>query len=140
MRFIVRLVVLVLVLALGFVAAIYIASEYGGEVVVLHTTQGNSEATTHLWVVDDSGFQWLRAGTPDNGWLKRIGANPEVTVERAGETQSYRAVPVRDPVVRDRIHALMREKYGAADSLISLIRDGSLSVPVRLDPVTAPAQ
>ena len=66
MRFIVRLVVLVLVLALGFVAAIFIASEYGGEVVVLHTTQGNSDTTTHLWVVDESGFQWLRAGTPDS--------------------------------------------------------------------------
>ena len=140
MRFIVRLVVLVLVLAVGFVAAIYIASEYGGENVVLHTTQGNADKTTHLWVVDDSGFQWLRSGTPDSGWLKRIGANPEVTVEREGESRSYRAVPVRDPVVRDRIHALMREKYGVADQLVSLIRDGSLSVPVRLDPAAPPAQ
>ncbi len=140
MRFIVRLVVLLLVLAVGFVGAIYAASELGGELVVLHTRQGNDEATTRLWVVDDSGFAWLRAGTPESGWLKRIGANPEVTVERDGETLQFRAVPVRDPVVRDRIHALMRAKYGFADRMVSVIRDGTLSVAVRLDPVATPAQ
>lgn len=138
MRFIVRLVTFALVLAAGFIASVYIASEYGGEVVVLHTLQGNDEETTHLWVVDDSGFAWLRSGTPESGWLRRIGANPEVTVERAGQTYQFRAVPVREPMVRDRIHALMRDKYGLADQLISTIRDGDLSVPVRLDPVTKP--
>jgi hypothetical protein len=49
----------------------------------------------------------------------------------------YRALPVRQPQVRDRIHALMREKYGMADRLVSLIRDPAQSVPVRLEPLGA---
>jgi hypothetical protein len=135
MRILLRLVALVVVLAIGFVAAIFIASEYGGEVVVVHTHDGAGEKVTHLWVVDDAGFAWLRAGMPDSGWLKRIDANPDVTVERAGQTQHFKAVPVHDPGVRDRIHALMREKYPTADRLISVIRDPNGSVPVRLEPV-----
>jgi hypothetical protein len=134
MRWIVRLVVLVVVLVAGFFGAVMLASEYGGEVVVLHTKDGDADKTTHLWVVDDAGFAWLRAGTPGSGWLKRIEANPDVTVERGGQTYHFRAVPVREPVVRDRIHALMREHYPLADRLISVMRDGNDSVAVRLEP------
>ena len=47
-------------------------------------------------------------------------------------------MPVFDPVLRDRIHRLMRDKYGSADRWISIIRDGGASVPVRLDPPAAP--
>jgi hypothetical protein len=135
MRFIVRLVVLLLLLGVAFFASIYIASEYGGEVVVLRTHDGDAERATHLWVVDDGGFAFLRAGQPTSGWLARIEANPDVTVERGGQTYHFTAVPVHEPVVRDRIHALMREKYPLADRLISVIRDPDCSVPVRLDPL-----
>jgi hypothetical protein len=137
MRWIVRLVILVLVLVVGFFGTVMLASEYGGEVVVLHTKEGDADKVTHLWVVDDAGFAWLRAGTPGSGWLKRIDANPDVTVERAGQSYHMRAVPVREPVVRDRIHTLMREKYPFADRLISVMRDGNSSVPVRLETVQA---
>jgi hypothetical protein len=137
MRLIVRLLVLVVLLVAAFFASIFIASEYGGEVVVLHTHDGNADRVTHLWVVDDAGFAWLRAGMPDSGWLKRIEANSDVTVERGGQTYHFIAAPVHDPAVRDRIHALMREKYPLADRLISVIRDPEGSVPVRLDPVRA---
>jgi hypothetical protein len=44
---------------------------------------------------------------------------------------------VRQPQVRDRIHALMREKYGRADQLVSVLRDPAQSVPVRLEPFGA---
>lgn len=139
MRLVLRLVAVVLVLALAFFAAIFAASEFGGEVVKLETVDANGAThTTHLWVVDDGGFQWLRAGVPSSGWLVRIDANPEVTVERGGVTYRMRAVPVREPVVRDRIHALMREKYPFADRLISVMRDPDGSVPVRLETVQAP--
>ena len=134
MRWVVRLVLAAVLLVALFFATIFAASELGGENVVLHTHDGTAERTTHLWVVDDGGFAWLRAGVPSSGWLKRIEANPDVTVERAGVTQHFRAVPVREPVTRDRIHALMREKYPFADRLISVIRDPNGSVPVRLEP------
>lgn len=139
MRGIRRIVVLLLVLAVALVAGIFAASELGGEVVSLHTHGPDGDATTRTWVVDDAGFAWLRSGTPENGWLVRIDAAPDVIVERGGESLHFRAVPVRDdPAVRDRIHALMRDKYTWADRIVSLIRDGSRSVPIRLEPAAAP--
>ncbi len=113
----------------AFVLFIFAASELGGEVVALDT----GEHRTRLWVVEDDGALWLRAGTPGAAWLGRIGEGGTVTVERGGAAASYRATPDRRPARRERIHALMREKYGWADALISLMRDGEGSVPVRLD-------
>jgi len=141
MRLALRILGALLALAVLFVAAIFGASEFGGEVVHLHTTDAHgAEHTTHLWVVDDAGYAWLRAGHGDTGWLQRIEANPDVVVERRGETLHFRAVPVHDPAVRDRIHALMRRDYPLADRFISVIRDPGGSVPVRLEPLaTAPA-
>ena len=112
MRLILRLVGVVLALVVAFFAAIFAASEFGGEVVKLDTVDASgAHHVTHLWVVDDGGFAWLRAGVPTSGWLVRIDANPDVEVERGGVTYHMKAVPVHEPVVRDRIHALMREKY-----------------------------
>ncbi len=133
-------ITLAALLGLGvlFVAAVFAASEAGGEIVTLRTTGADgAPAETRLWVVEDGGFAWLRAGVPTSGWLLRIDADPAVEVERGGRTLRMRAVPVRDPAVRDRIHALMRERYGWADVFVSLIRDGNASVPVRLEPVPA---
>jgi hypothetical protein len=138
MRGIARIVVVVLVLALAVVLAIFAASELGGEVVTLQTRSPDGAVETRTWVVDDGGYAWLRSGTPGNGWLLRIEADPDVQIERDGEKSAFRAVPVLgDPAVRDRIHALMREKYTWADRLVSLMRDGSKSVPIRLEPVDA---
>ena len=127
-------VVLAAALALGI--GIFGASELGGEIVTLGTSSPGGEAHTRIWVVDDAGHAWLRAGSPGSGWLVRIDANPDVTLERVGQITRYHAVPVRnDPTLRDRIHALMREKYTWADRVVSLMRDSSKSVPIRLDPV-----
>jgi hypothetical protein len=131
-----RIVLAVLILAVAFVGTIFGVSEFGGEVVKLRTHEGKAEKTTHLWVVDDGGYAWLRAGVPGSAWLQRIEANPDVVVERAGLPYHFRAVPVHEPVTRDRIHALMREKYPFADRVVSLLRDPNGSVPVRLEPVT----
>ncbi|HYB43901.1 MAG TPA: hypothetical protein VEL75_19130, partial [Candidatus Methylomirabilis sp.] len=59
---------------------------------------------------------------------------PDVVVERGGRPGRFQATPVREPQVRDRIHQLMREKYGIADWLVSVGRDPARSVPVRLEP------
>lgn len=125
---------LAVLMALG--VGIFGVSELGGEIVTLETHTPDGDSSTRIWVVDDAGRAWLRAGTPDNGWLKRIDANPDVSVERNGEPTRYKAVPVRDdPALRDRIHQLMRDKYTWADRIVSLMRDGSSSVPIRLDPI-----
>ena len=140
MRVIRRLLAVVVLLVVAFFGAIFAASELGGEVVKLDTVDASgAHHVTHLWVVDDGGFAWLRAGVPTSGWLVRIEANPDVTVERGGVTYKMKAVPVHEPVVRDRIHALMREHYPLADRLISVMRDPNGSVPVRLEMVQPPA-
>jgi hypothetical protein len=136
MRRLRKLLAVLLVVAIALVGGIFGVSELGGEIVTLGTRAPDGDAHTRIWVVDDAGHAWLRAGAPGNAWLLRIDANPDVTVERAGVLTRFRAVPVRDdPALRDRIHALMREKYTWADRIVSLMRDGSHSVPIRLDPV-----
>ena len=121
-----------------FVGSIFIASERGEEIVTLTTFEIHGVAVeTRLWVVESEGATWLRAGVPTSGWLRRIEQRPEVEVERAGRRSRYRAVPVREPEARDRIHSLMRAKYGFADRWISLIRDSRASVAVRLEPIAA---
>jgi hypothetical protein len=135
MRRVVRIAAGLVVLAVLLVGAIFAASELGGEVVVLHTRDaGGADLSTHLWVVDDAGSAWLRSGVPTSGWFVRLEANPEVELERGGERLRYRAVPVPSPDARDRVHALMAEKYGWADRLIGVARDGSASIAVKLEP------
>src|SRR5262249_27885230 len=111
-RYLGRLIVLLIVGVVGFFGLVLLMSELGGGVVTLHTQlPGGGEKRTHLWVVDDGGVAWLRAGMARSGWLARLEQNPNVLVERGGRLIRFRAVPVSDPRVRDRIHALMREKY-----------------------------
>jgi hypothetical protein len=138
-----RVLIWTLVIAMALGSGIFGASELGGEIATLTTraADGDGDATTRVWVVDDAGRAWLRSGSGKSGWYERLEANPDVTLERAGVTTRYLAVPVKgDAALRDRIHALMREKYTWADQVVSLSRDGAGSVPIRLDPVEpAPA-
>ncbi|MCP4004858.1 MAG: nitroreductase family deazaflavin-dependent oxidoreductase [bacterium] len=128
--------VAVLVLA-TFFAVIGLASEMGGEVVTLRTVQADGNAAdTRLWIVEDQGALWLRAGQPNSGWYARLRAHPQVWLTRDGVTHRFRAVGVEDPAMRDRIHELMTKKYPVAEALIKLIRDGDASIPVRLDPIS----
>ena len=84
-------------------------------------------------MVDDHKQIWIRSGQDSSSWFVRLKAQPRVTLERDGVSASYRAVVV--PKQRDRINALMAERYGWADSLIGLVRDTSATQPIRLDPV-----
>ena len=138
MRRIVKVVLGLAVFAVLVVAGLFGVSEIGGEVVVLHTRDASgADQATHLWVVDDGGYAWLRSGLPTSGWFVRLETNPDVVVERAGQSSRFRAVPVREPATRDRINGLIRDRYGWADRVISATRDGNRSIPVRLEPATA---
>jgi len=120
-------------LVLGIVALFVFAGDLGGEVVTLRTadTVGVMHDTS-VWVVDDGGRLWVRAGSPKAGWYERIQVKPEVELVRGGETRRYTAVPVEGS--RERINALMAERYGWADRLIGLVRSRDQAVAIRLDP------
>ncbi len=113
-----------------------IASE-SGEVLVLETldTEGQPHET-RIWVVDDAGVSWVRGGD-DSGWVQRLVENPKVHAERSDKRSAFLAVPVRDSAARDRVNALMGQKYGFADRFIATTlgdseRAGALAI--RLDP------
>lgn len=130
-----KLLLLLLVLAVGFVVTLAAASELGGEVVTLYTRdEGGGETGTSLWVVDHAGFQYLRAGDRTAGWFERLRREPQVRVERDGKAASYQALP--SPDMTRSIDELMAEKYGLADRIIGVIRDPSSSMAVRLVPAS----
>jgi hypothetical protein len=114
--------------------AMFAASELGGEVVTLTTfdAEGASHETS-LWIVEDDGSQWLRAGSPGSAWLARIRDNPKVELARDGAAKTYRAEIVVDR--RDRINRMMAEAYGWADSVVGAMRESELTLAVRLVPV-----
>ena len=124
------LIALVLVMSLSFAA-----SELGGEVVTLTTTDAEGDShETSLWIVEDEGSLWLRASNPGSGWLKRITAKPDVELSRGGESTRYRAEIVRGR--SDRINEKMAEAYGWADSVIGVMRDSSSTMAIRLVPLS----
>ncbi len=121
-------------------AGVYALSEFGGEVVILHTTtEDGKEKATHLWIVDEAGFAWLRAGQPESRWFQRLLARPKVKLVRAGETRAYRANVVSTPAAREHINQLMAEKYGFAETIISFMHDEDEVTPMRLEPLDVAA-
>jgi hypothetical protein len=128
-----KLIVGLLVIASLYGVGIMAASVLGGEVVTLYTRDAQGrEYQTSLWVAEQDGRLWLRAGRPGSGWLKRLVETPEVRLERAGVLGDYRAVVVMPQ--RDRINTLMTDRYGWADQVIGLLRDPEAVIPIRLDP------
>lgn len=130
MRLVLRIVGALVALLVVVIGLEIIAAE-SGEVVVLRTPEPATE--TRLWIVDDAGQQWLRAGNPQSGWLLAIQQNPAVEVERNGEKRTYTAVP--DAASRDRINPLFADKYGWADAYIGALFGRDDATPIRLDPI-----
>ena len=126
-----RVLGVVLVL-LGLVITLEIIASESGEVVVVTTRDGDTTATTRLWVVDHDGSAWLRSGSPQSGWYQRMQAEPRVQVERQGVTSGALVVAV--PAEQATINRLMRDKYGWADQYISMLFGREDAVPLRLDP------
>jgi len=112
-------------------AALFAASEYGGEIVELQTIdeRGNS-FTTKLWVVELHEEPWLRAGDPEATWVQRLANQPEVVLLRDGERLEYLAEIEEGEV--DRVNEAMREKYGLADRIVSTLHDPLTVVAIRL--------
>lgn len=135
MKWVKRLAILAALVIVGFLGLQYAASETTGEVVVLTTTDadGNSHET-RLWIVDNGGEAWLRAGMNKSSWYGRILENPSVTLMRNGSAAQYTAVPV--PAATDTISGLVRQKYGWGDKLISKMMDRKASVAIRLEPAS----
>jgi len=132
MRLLKRLLGAGLALGVGFFLLQILASE-SGEVVVLRTFAGGEPHETRVWIVDDRGVSWLRAGRPEAAWYRRVRENPDVQVERGSELYEHHAFPVEGGPTVDHINALMAEKYGWAEALIGLMIDRSRSVAIRLD-------
>ncbi len=124
-------------LVVGVLVLQLVASE-SGEVVTLRTFGPDGAAETRLWVAEDRGAAWLRAGHPGSSWYQRILANPDIEVERGGELSEYKAFPVEGGPARDRINDRMREKYGWADQVIDMMFGRTDAVPIRLDPRGTP--
>lgn len=105
------------------------------EVIELHTLDAEGQLeTTRLWIVDDEGYQYLRSGSGDSGWLTRIQANGTFEMTRGDSTGRYRA-ELR-PDKRDRINDLMQEKYTWGDTLIGiLVGSRESALPVELHPL-----
>ncbi len=71
--------------------------DIGGQTIVITTL--DEEGQPHERVVtpiDDDGTLVVAANHWPRAWYRRALANPEVTVERGGETKAYRAVPVSE--------------------------------------------
>lgn len=114
-----------------FGAALFAASEYGGETVQLETLDERGAIfSTTLWVIDVHKEPWLRAGDPESTWLERLQVHPEVFLTRNGERKPYVAEVAEFESVR--VNYLMREKYGYADQIVSLLHDPDEVVAIRL--------
>lgn len=124
----------VLLALAAVVALMTAASELGGEVVTVATRDAEGTTfETSLWIIEDEGSLWLRAGNPDSTWLKRIRLDPGVEVTRGDQTVAYRAEVVSGR--SGRVNQRMAEEYGWADRVIGLMRDSESTRAIRLVPV-----
>jgi hypothetical protein len=117
-----------------FFAAIYAASELGGEVVVLHRQSADGSIDRiRIWVVDDGERTWIEHGAPDADWISMLADDPMIILERRGEATRYHASA--DPEAHARYHALREAKYGFADQFVAIAGgDGNAcsGVPVEI--------
>ena len=132
---------LALLLLLGLML---LFAESGVEIVKLRTTDASGATSeTRLWVVQDSGYTWLWAATPDRAWVQRLRTHPEVQLVRDGGAVRYRAVPVDTDEARQRIGCRVIWRYGVPAYAMALIHHGILRhdpnamLPIRLDPLEA---
>ncbi len=125
----------VFAVALAFVASIYVVSEVGGEVIVLHRpAEDGSTSSVRLWIVDEDGASWIEHGDPSAAWIQGLGEGSTLTIERNGESAVYAAS--RDPDGHARYHELRQAKYGWADDYIGFVTakaEDCNAVPIRLE-------
>lgn len=130
----------VIVAPLLLLGLMIVFAESGVEVVTLRTTDAaGATSDTRLWVVEDSGYSWLWAATPDRAWVQRLRTHPEVQLVRDGGVARYRAVPVESEEARQRIGCRVIWRYGVPAYAMALIHHGILRhaptamLPIRLE-------
>ncbi len=132
-----------IMLAVAFLAALLVISSRlvdEGEIVMITTIDPHGrDQVTEVWIVELPLGTYLRAGSPDVGWLERLRAHPEITVERGGEVSSFRAVPDDGDAIREQVNQAMSEKYGFADRLWGRFSDRGHAIPIRLHAATVAA-
>ena len=133
MKTLVKLLGTIFTLLVIVVAIEIIASESGEVVVVTITDEHGTPSETRLWVVDHDGDAWLRAGSASSGWYQRLQRHPQVALERQGRTFDAKITAV--PELRNTINALMRDKYGWADTYISFLFSRDNALPLRVAPL-----
>ena len=110
-----RLAILVLGAALlfGSLVGLAVLLIESGEVVVLHTTDGQgSTFQTRLWIVDHQDRPWVGTTDPSHTtWVARLRTHPRVELERGRVRECRVAVFVTDAALRARVNSLYDEKY-----------------------------
>ena len=109
-----------------------VASERGEVAIITTTDVAGTPHETHVWIVDLDGHPWIRSGSPKSGWYSRLKETPTLELERNGIHTQHTVEAVPDKQAQ--INALMRAKYGWADTYIGLFFSRANSVPIRLDP------
>jgi hypothetical protein len=131
----------ILLVAIGALVATLVLGSVAvdeGEVVTLRTVDaGGRHYETQLWIVDLEGRSYLRSATPRTGWLERLRANPEATLNRDGHIVEVEARELADPDLGAAVNRAMAEKYGSTDRFYSWLFDRSRSVVVLLSPLPA---
>lgn len=130
-----------LVVSAIFVATILAASHFrkSGEVVTLTTHDRSGVAyQTRLWILDDGSTLWLRAASAGCIWYDRLLSDPHVRIERNGRARAFIAEPDQGPRITARVNALMREKYGWADSIFRGVQLLFTPIPIRLEAAAPP--
>jgi hypothetical protein len=123
-----------LMIPLLAVVALYGIRNFTGEVATLYTTDGVGKThTTSIWVIDHGHETWIRSLDPMSPWLDRLISDPEVRLQRGDALIAYRATPLTQR--RTRINALMAERYGWAEWILSKVEGRDEAVPVYLDPL-----
>lgn len=123
-----------LMIPLLILGGLYAIRNFTGEVATLYTTDAEGHGyTTRIWVVDHGHETWIRSLDPTSDWLDRIINQPDVQLRRGGSIADFRATPHIDR--RTRVNALMAERYGWAEWILSRIETREAAVPVYLDPL-----
>ena len=74
-----------------YFAAIYMASEGGGEVVTLERPNAEGGADrVRVWVVDLDSTRLIEHGTEGDGWLAQLASQPKLKLHRQGQRQTFR--------------------------------------------------
>ena len=92
---------------------------------------GDADHYTSLWVVDDGEWTWVRAAKRDASWLVHVESGQPVRLQRDGDDLRMIAEVHDTDHARERVSALMAEKYGIADWLRE-VAFGDDTVAVRL--------